>query len=298
MEVLVIGAPVRQAVNQCRVGMEGENDRPVQCEKGIEIRITQSVRVLRRCLQFHQVDDIHHANSKIRPVLAQDRHRGCDDCRLAVLHAEHHSMARASLEPEVCLGFQPAGQEVAGGCGGRYSNLYWLRWRGGAAENLDRLNSDSQLSAVLDWAAGVQRGLNPRLVTEAGPLDDLLGHSITYRIAVGPRAGQKLFTLQTVPARLRGLEGNGNGAATRGAFSLHAGIDTASGQRAKLERLAMTSSGQVRYQLKTPYRDGTTHIVLEPLDLMARLAALVPPPRMHLTRCHGVFTPHSRCARS
>jgi hypothetical protein len=39
----------------------------------------------------------------------------------------------------------------------------------------------------------------------------------------------------------------------------------------------MTSSGQVRYQLKTPYRDGTTHIVMEPLDLMARLAALVLP---------------------
>ncbi|WP_418888732.1 transposase [Methanothrix soehngenii] len=53
-------------------------------------------------------------------------------------------------------------------------------------------------------------------------------------------------------------------------------------------------SGQVRYQLKTPYRDGTTHIVLEPLDLMARLCALVPPPRMHLTRYHGVFAPHSR----
>src|SRR5690606_6168677 len=26
-----------------------------------------------------------------------------------------------------------------------------------------------------------------------GPLDDLIGHSITYRIAVGPRAGQKVF---------------------------------------------------------------------------------------------------------
>ena len=50
----------------------------------------------------------------------------------------------------------------------------------------------------------------------------------------------------------------------------------------------------MRYQLKTPYRDGTTHIVLEPLDLMARLAALVPPPRMHLTRFHGVFAPHSK----
>jgi hypothetical protein len=50
----------------------------------------------------------------------------------------------------------------------------------------------------------------------------------------------------------------------------------------------------VRYRLKTPYRDGTTHIVLEPLDLMARLAALVPPPRMHLTRYRGVFAPHSK----
>jgi hypothetical protein len=60
------------------------------------------------------------------------------------------------------------------------------------------------------------------------------------------------------------------------------------------ERLALTSSGQVRCQLKTPYHDGTTHIVMEPLDLMARLAALVPPPRMHLTRYHGVFAPHSQ----
>jgi hypothetical protein len=40
------------------------------------------------------------------------------------------------------------------------------------------------------------------------------------------------------------------------------------------ERLALTASGQVRYALKTPYRDGTTHLELEPLDLMARLAAL------------------------
>lgn len=61
-----------------------------------------------------------------------------------------------------------------------------------------------------------------------------------------------------------------------------------------MERLALTAAGQVRYTLKTPYRDGTTHIVLEPLDLMARLAALVPPPRMHLTCFHGVFAAHSK----
>jgi Putative transposase len=41
------------------------------------------------------------------------------------------------------------------------------------------------------------------------------------------------------------------------------------------------------------YRDGTTHIVLEPLDFIARLAALVPPPRIHLTRFHGVFAAHA-----
>lgn len=58
--------------------------------------------------------------------------------------------------------------------------------------------------------------------------------------------------------------------------------------------MALTSSGQVRYTLKTPYRDGSAHIVVEPLALMARLAALVPLPRLHLTRYHGVFAPHSK----
>ena len=50
----------------------------------------------------------------------------------------------------------------------------------------------------------------------------------------------------------------------------------------------------MRYTLKTPYRDGTTHVVFEPPDFIARLAALVPKPRVQLTRYHGVFAPHSR----
>jgi hypothetical protein len=73
--------------------------------------------------------------------------------------------------------------------------------------------------------------------TEAGPLDDLLGHSITCRIAVGPRAGQKLFTLQPVPPPPQGLEGEPNGAARAGGFSSHAGLGIAPHERAKLERL-------------------------------------------------------------
>ena len=58
--------------------------------------------------------------------------------------------------------------------------------------------------------------------------------------------------------------------------------------------MALTSFERVRCQLKTPYRHGTTHLVIEPLDLMAWLAALVRPPRMHLTRYHGVFAPRSK----
>jgi hypothetical protein len=51
---------------------------------------------------------------------------------------------------------------------------------------------------------------------------------------------------------------------------------------------------QQRYPLKKPCRDGTTgdrrsHAIFEPLDFIARLAAVVPKPRVNLTRFHGVF---------
>jgi hypothetical protein len=56
-------------------------------------------------------------------------------------------------------------------------------------------------------------------------------------------------------------------------------------------RLPLIAGGSVRYQLKTPYCDGTTHVLFEPLDFIARLAALVPKPRGNLIRYHGVFAP-------
>jgi len=63
-------------------------------------------------------------------------------------------------------------------------------------------------------------------------------------------------------------------------------------------RLSLTPTGNVRYQLKTPYGDGTTHAIFEPLDFMARLVALVPQPRVNLTRYHGVFAPNSPWRRA
>ncbi len=47
-------------------------------------------------------------------------------------------------------------------------------------------------------------------------------------------------------------------------------------------------------KLKTPWHDGTTHIVMSPLEFMQRLAALVPRPRLHLIRFHGVLAPNAK----
>ena len=60
------------------------------------------------------------------------------------------------------------------------------------------------------------------------------------------------------------------------------------------QRLSLTRNGRIRYQLKTPYNDGTTHVIFEPLDFIAKLVALVPKPRVNLTRYHGVFAPNSK----
>jgi hypothetical protein len=138
------------------------------------------------------------------------------------------------------------------------------------------------------------------------PMNQLLGSSITYRIAVGPQQGRTVMTLQTLadcgddPFTTR--VGNVAG------FSLHAGVATKANERTKLERLcryitrpavatkrlSITRNGRLRYELKTPWRNGTTHVIFEPLDFISRLVSLVPKPRANLTRFHGVFAPNSK----
>jgi len=61
-----------------------------------------------------------------------------------------------------------------------------------------------------------------------------------------------------------------------------------------LERLSVTDNRKLRYALKHPYSNGTTHFLFDPLDLLAKLAALVPRPRVNLTRYHGVFASNSK----
>jgi hypothetical protein len=129
------------------------------------------------------------------------------------------------------------------------------------------------------------------------------GHSTQYRIAVGPHAGQKVFTLKTLSA-LPDEQNDALGKAD--GFSLHPGVSAKANERRKLERLCryisrpavseqrltLMGPGKIRYGLKTPYRNGTTHIFFGPLDFISKLAALVPVPRVNLVRYHGIFAPH------
>ena len=90
---------------------------------------------------------------------------------------------------------------------------------------------------------------------------------------------------------------------------MHAGAGIEAEQRGKLERLcryvsrpavaeqrlALTERGEVHVQLKSAYRDGTHSHSARALDFLARLAALVPPPRAHLSfRSSGYLRRYSQ----
>jgi hypothetical protein len=167
---------------------------------------------------------------------------------------------------------------------------------GRALERMGLLQRDAE-SAWLD--------LPP--VEDTDAMRQLLGSSVTYRIAVGPQAGRKALVLRTIRP-LADEEPSSQRVARAHGFSLHAGVSAEVHQREVRERLCryiarpavaekrltVNANGKVVYLLKTPYRDGTTHVVFEPLDFIARLAALVPRPRVNLTRYHGVLAPNHR----
>ncbi|HUJ25926.1 MAG TPA: transposase, partial [Myxococcales bacterium] len=90
-------------------------------------------------------------------------------------------------------------------------------------------------------------------------------------------------------------------------FSLHAGVHLHANDREGLEhlcrygargplslqRLSLTADGRVRYEMKRPMHDGRMVLLLSPLEFLRKLATLVPPPRKHLVRFHGVFAPNA-----
>lgn len=93
-----------------------------------------------------------------------------------------------------------------------------------------------------------------------------------------------------------------------GGFSLNADVWVASWDRAGLERLLrycarpifagerlawVEPDERLIYYLPKPRPDGQTLLYLTPEEFLDRLAVLVPPPRKHRHRHHGVLAPHS-----
>ncbi len=132
-----------------------------------------------------------------------------------------------------------------------------------------------------------------RLADEEPVLAALTAASVRGLTATGARAGQRLRRVLKDPAT--GVRTAPLCFASRG-FSLHAATRIAGPDRRGLERLCRyvarpaLAGGRLRildaqrlcFALKTPWSDGTRHLLLSPMELLEKLAALVPPPRLHL----------------
>jgi hypothetical protein len=132
--------------------------------------------------------------------------------------------------------------------------------------------------------------------------------SVQQRLAFGERAGQRVRRIGA------GFDVDGEAptltsprcASVQG-FSLHANTQVPVHRRdqlerllrytargaVSLERLTQDANGDLVYTFTHPWSDGTTGIRLAPLELLEKLAALVPLPRMHLVRYGGCLVPHS-----
>ena len=136
-------------------------------------------------------------------------------------------------------------------------------------------------------------------------IGDLHESSVTYRIAVGPRAGQKI---QIVGANEKeGAKYSSGGGVNLNGFNIHAGVSVKGHQREKLkalcryiargplakERVEKLCSDKISIRFKKPWSNGATHVVYSNIEFIEKLVALVPPKRANLLRYHGAFAPAS-----
>jgi len=138
---------------------------------------------------------------------------------------------------------------------------------------------------------------------------DVQAASVSSTIALGERSGQKVRRLGLVtPGNFEGARIDGERCASYKGFSLHANVSTKAFEREKLERLVryiarppvamdrlhQRPDGLITYRLKKKYKDGTERLLFSPLELLEKLSAIVPKPRTHVTRYHGLFAPNSK----
>jgi hypothetical protein len=133
--------------------------------------------------------------------------------------------------------------------------------------------------------------------------------AVRGRIASGPNAGNRVATLGGDRIDGDTLEAMSSPAVPRlPVFNLHGNVAIGQRDRERLERLLRYAArpaislervsrlpdGRLAYRLKRLWSDGSTDVVYEPQDFMAKLAALVPATRVHLTRYHGILAPAAK----
>ena len=132
------------------------------------------------------------------------------------------------------------------------------------------------------------------------------GASVHNQIAFGENQGQKVRKIGSFGQGAFEPEPAGPKYSNLGGFSLHANTAVHAQERGRLkklcryiarpplstERLFAMDDGRIGYWLKQAWRDGTKAVSFTPLELIEKLVALVPQPRAHLTRFHGVFAPN------
>jgi hypothetical protein len=131
--------------------------------------------------------------------------------------------------------------------------------------------------------------------------------SIQGRIALGPRAGRRVWRVGEEPDAPWVLSSHPRHAHIAG-FDLHASVAVPAPDRRRLEqlcryllrppvaqeRLRRMGDDRILLTLKTPCADGTRHLLFAPMELLEKLAALTPRPRINLILYHGVLAPHAR----
>jgi hypothetical protein len=137
---------------------------------------------------------------------------------------------------------------------------------------------------------------------ELDPLDGLRAASIQQRTGCDPEPAP-----EPQDRRRRGAVWCSRRCAFAEGYSLHANRHVHQNDRdglerlcryagrppIALERLQRTGDGRLSYRVKRSYAGAPAHIVLEPLELLRKLSVLIPPPRRHQIRYHGVFAPNS-----
>jgi Putative transposase/Transposase zinc-binding domain len=168
-----------------------------------------------------------------------------------------------------------------------------------------KLRQLGYLEAGLD--AAVATGYDP-LRDDAPELARTMAASVQQRLAFGERTGQQVRRISSgFGAEGEAPRRTGPRCASVKGFSLHANTQVPAHRRdqlerlirytargaVSLERLAQDANGDLVYTFTHPWSDGTTGIRLSPVELLEKLAALVPLPRVHLVRYGGCLAPHS-----